>query len=99
MLEESKITLVGAGPGGTDLISLRGLKALAKADVVLYDALVNEELLQYAPQAVQRIFVGKRARVHAFSQQEINQMLVDFALTHGHVVRLKGGDPFVFGRG
>ncbi len=99
MLEESKITLVGAGPGGTDLISLRGLKALAKADVVLYDALVNEELLQYAPQAVQRIFVGKRASVHTFSQQEINQMLVDFALTHGHVVRLKGGDPFVFGRG
>jgi len=99
MLEEPKITLVGAGPGGTDLISLRGLKALAKADVVLYDALVDEELLQYAPQAVQRIFVGKRAGVHRYPQTEINRMLVDYARSHGHVVRLKGGDPFVFGRG
>lgn len=99
MISESKITLVGAGPGGTDLISLRGLKALAKADIVLYDALVSEELLQYCPQAVQKIYVGKRANKHAYSQDEINAMLVRFALSHGHVVRLKGGDPFVFGRG
>lgn len=99
MTKTSKITLVGAGPGGTDLISLRGLKALAKADVVLYDALVDEELLQYCSQAVHKIFVGKRANNHAYRQTEINQMLVDFALSHGSVVRLKGGDPFVFGRG
>lgn len=99
MTKTSKITLVGAGPGGTDLISLRGLKALAKADVVLYDALVDEELLQYCPQAVCKIFVGKRASNHAYQQKEINQMLVDYALSHGSVVRLKGGDPFVFGRG
>lgn len=99
MTKMSKITLVGAGPGGTDLISLRGLKALAKADVVLYDALVDEDLLQYCPQAVHKIFVGKRASNHAYRQDEINQMLVDFAVSHGNVVRLKGGDPFVFGRG
>jgi len=99
MTVTSKITLVGAGPGGTDLISLRGLKALAKADIVLYDALVSEELLQYCPQAVQKIYVGKRANKHAYSQDEINRMLVKYAVSHGHVVRLKGGDPFVFGRG
>lgn len=99
MTVSSKITLVGAGPGGTDLISLRGLKALAKADIVLYDALVSEELLQYSPQAVQKIYVGKRANKHAYSQDQINEMLVKYALSHGHVVRLKGGDPFVFGRG
>jgi len=95
----SKITLVGAGPGGTDLISLRGLKALAKADIVLYDALVSEELLQYCPQAVQKIYVGKRSNKHAYTQDEINELLVKFAQSHGNVVRLKGGDPFVFGRG
>lgn len=95
----SKITLVGAGPGDTDLISLKGLKALATADVILYDALVNEELLEYAPKQALRIFVGKRANHHAFTQLEINQMMVEHAQTKGHVVRLKGGDPFVFGRG
>ncbi|WP_262246686.1 uroporphyrinogen-III C-methyltransferase [Parapedobacter soli] len=94
-----KITLVGAGPGDTDLISLKGLKALSKADVILYDALVNEELLDYAPEHALRIFVGKRASHHAFSQSEINKMMVELAQTNGHVVRLKGGDPFVFGRG
>ncbi|GGG97624.1 uroporphyrinogen-III C-methyltransferase [Parapedobacter pyrenivorans] len=94
-----KITLVGAGPGDTDLISLKGLKALSTADVVLYDALVNEALLEYVPATAVRVFVGKRASHHAYSQLEINQMLVAFARSHGHVVRLKGGDPFVFGRG
>src|SRR5690606_21121037 len=93
------ITLVGAGPGDADLISLKGLKALSKADVVLYDALVNEELLEYAPQEALRVFVGKRANKHAYSQQEINELMVSYARSNGHVVRLKGGDPFVFGRG
>lgn len=93
------ITLVGAGPGDTDLISLKGLKALSKANVVLYDALVNEELLDYAPQDALRVFVGKRANKHAYSQQEINELIVSYARSNGHVVRLKGGDPFVFGRG
>jgi len=95
----SKITLVGAGPGDTDLISLKGLKALATADVVLYDALVNEGLLEYAPKEALRVFVGKRANRHTYSQQEINELMVAHARSNGHVVRLKGGDPFVFGRG
>lgn len=99
MNRHPKITLVGAGPGDTDLISLKGLKMLATADVVLYDALVNEELLDYAPKHALCIFVGKRANHHTFSQLEINQMMVELAKTNGHVVRLKGGDPFVFGRG
>ncbi len=99
MNRHQKITLVGAGPGDTDLISLKGLKALSTADVVLYDALVNEELLDYAPEHALRIFVGKRANHHAYSQLEINRMMVELARTNGHVVRLKGGDPFVFGRG
>lgn len=94
-----KITLVGAGPGDTDLISLKGLKALSTADVVLYDALVDEALLDYIPKTALRVFVGKRASHHAYSQLEINQMMVNYARSHGHVVRLKGGDPFVFGRG
>lgn len=94
-----KITLVGAGPGDTDLISLKGLKALRQADVILYDALVNEDLLDYARVDAVRVFVGKRAGQHSFSQQEINKLLVMYAKSHGHVVRLKGGDPFVFGRG
>jgi len=94
-----KITLVGAGPGDTDLISLKGLKALATADVVLYDALVDDALLDYIPKAALRVFVGKRASHHAYSQLEINQMMVKYAQSNGHVVRLKGGDPFVFGRG
>ncbi|MGK6352765.1 uroporphyrinogen-III C-methyltransferase [Parapedobacter sp. DT-150] len=94
-----KITLVGAGPGDADLISLKGLKALSTADVVLYDALVNDALLEYAREDSLRVFVGKRAGHHAHSQQEINEMAVAYARSHGHVVRLKGGDPFIFGRG
>ncbi len=94
-----KISLVGAGPGDADLISLKGLKTLATADVILYDALVNEDLLDFAPASAMRVFVGKRAAHHAYTQQEINKLLVAYARSHGHVVRLKGGDPFVFGRG
>ena len=93
------VTLVGAGPGDPDLLTVKGAKALAQADVVLYDALANEELLSYAPKKALRIFVGKRKGCHAYSQDEINQLIVDNALTYGHVVRLKGGDPFIFGRG
>jgi uroporphyrin-III C-methyltransferase len=94
-----KVTLVGAGPGDPDLLTLKGAKALATADVVLYDALANEELLGYAPKKALRLFVGKRKGFHAYTQEQINQLIVDNALTYGHVVRLKGGDPFVFGRG
>ena len=93
-----KLTIVGAGPGDVELITLKAIKALESADVVLYDALVNEELLQYAPQA-EIIFVGKRFGCHAYSQDQINELIVVMAKRSGHVVRLKGGDPFVFGRG
>lgn len=94
-----KLTLVGAGPGDIDLLTIKGAKALAEADVVLYDALVNTEILQYAPKRAKRVFVGKRKGKHSFSQETINQMIVEEAYLYGHVVRLKGGDPFVFGRG
>jgi len=94
-----KITLVGAGPGDAELITLKGIKAIEQADVILYDALVNERLLEYAPISCTKIYVGKRAERLSTSQEQINRLLVDYALTHGHVVRLKGGDSFVFGRG
>jgi uroporphyrin-III C-methyltransferase len=94
-----KLTLVGAGPGDVELISVKGLKALQTADVVLYDALVNIELLEFAPANALRIFVGKRKGFKEFEQEEINQLNVDYALQYGQVVRLKGGDSFVFGRG
>lgn len=93
------LTLVGAGPGDPDLITVKAIKALADADVILYDALVNEALLTYAPGRAKKIFVGKRAGMHSAQQTEINKLIVKFAYSHGHVVRLKGGDPFVFGRG
>jgi uroporphyrin-III C-methyltransferase len=94
-----RVTLVGAGPGDADLITLKGLKALQQADVVLYDALVNDELLEYAPVDAVKVFVGKRSGDHSYSQEAVNKLMVDYAFNYGHVVRLKGGDPFVFGRG
>lgn len=97
--KQARITLVGAGPGDPELITLKGLKALQQADVVLYDALVNEEMLEFAPKEALKIYVGKRVNSHRYKQEEINLMLVQYAFSHGHVVRLKGGDPFVFGRG
>ncbi|MEM6641585.1 MAG: uroporphyrinogen-III C-methyltransferase [Bacteroidota bacterium] len=93
-----RFTLVGAGPGDPDLFTLRGMKVLRTADVVLYDALMDRSLLDYAPNAT-RIFVGKRQGVKAYSQEEIHDLIVKHAFADGHVVRLKGGDPFVFGRG
>lgn len=93
-----KITLVGAGPGDPELITLKGYKALSSADVILYDALVNEILLRDF-QDKKLIFVGKRKGITPLPQREINQLMVKKALEFGHVVRLKGGDPFVFGRG
>ncbi|MEM1121022.1 MAG: uroporphyrinogen-III C-methyltransferase [Bacteroidota bacterium] len=95
----SKISIVGAGPGAIDLITVRGLRALQSADVVLYDALVDESLLDQTPSHCLHIFVGKRAGKHSHRQEAINEKMVQMALAKGHVVRLKGGDPFVFGRG
>jgi len=97
-INKPKLTIVGAGPGDVELITLKAIKALEDADVVLYDALVNEELLQYAKNA-EIIFVGKRFGCHAYSQDQINDLIVSMAKKYGHVVRLKGGDSFVFGRG
>lgn len=94
-----KLTLVGAGPGDPDLITVKGLKAIQQARVILYDALSNNELLEHASCNCLKRFVGKRAGMHVYSQDEINRMIVKYALTYGNVVRLKGGDSFVFGRG
>lgn len=93
-----KLTVVGAGPGDVELITLKGIRALQNADVVLYDALATAELLEYAPQAEQ-VFVGKRKGCYSYQQEQINELIVQRALLGKHVLRLKGGDPFVFGRG
>lgn len=97
-MKTPRLTVVGAGPGDPDLITLKAIKALQAAAVVLYDALVNPELLEYAPTA-EKIFVGKRKGCYAYQQEQINDLIISRALSHGHVVRLKGGDPFIFGRG
>ncbi len=94
-----KVTLVGAGPGDPELITLKAVFALNKADVVLYDALIDPVLLKHAPETALKIFVGKRVGKHSQPQEDTNQLCVSLAKKHGHVVRLKGGDPFVFGRG
>jgi uroporphyrin-III C-methyltransferase len=92
-----KVYLIGAGPGAADLITVRGARILAQADVVLHDALVTEELLELCPQAV-KISVGKRSGQRSTAQTLINQQLVDCARKYQLTVRLKGGDPMLFGR-
>ncbi|MCB4798607.1 uroporphyrinogen-III C-methyltransferase [Neotamlana laminarinivorans] len=94
-----KLTVVGAGPGDEDLITLKAIKAIESANVILYDALINESLLKYASQDAELIFVGKRRGCYAYQQEQINDLIVAKAKEKGHVVRLKGGDPFIFGRG
>ena len=93
-----KLTVVGAGPGDPDLITIKAIKALKSTDVVLYDALVAVELLDYCQPDCEKIYVGKRPG-ESHSQDAINFMIVEKAYMYGHVVRLKGGDPFIFGRG
>jgi len=97
--KEPKLTVVGAGPGDAELITVKAIKALEAADVVLYDALVNEELLAYVNPNAELIFVGKRSGCYHYQQDQINELIVARGHSHGHVVRLKGGDPFIFGRG
>ena len=94
-----KLTVVGAGPGDPELITLKAVKAIRTANVILYDALVNSELLKYASSISEKIFVGKRRGCYSYQQEQINDLIVAKARRHGHVVRLKGGDSFVFGRG
>jgi uroporphyrinogen III methyltransferase/synthase len=94
-----KVYLVGAGPGDPGLITLKGRRALERADCILYDHLANERLLDYAPAHAERVYVGKKRAKHELSQEEISAMLVDRARRGWTVVRLKGGDPFIFGRG
>jgi uroporphyrin-III C-methyltransferase len=93
------LTLVGAGPGDPELLTVKAIKAIHAADVVLYDALVSEGILALIPAGVPAWSVGKRAGAHSHAQEDINSIIVNLAHQHGHVVRLKGGDPFVFGRG
>jgi uroporphyrin-III C-methyltransferase len=93
------VSFVGAGPGDPELITVRGARALAMADVVVYDRLVAPSLLDLAPPEAERIYVGKEPGRAAVPQREIERLLVDHALAGAIVVRLKGGDPFVFGRG
>ena len=94
-----KLTVVGAGPGDAELITLKAIRVIKEANVILYDALINEELLGYASKEAELIFVGKRKGCYAFQQEQINELIVAKANEKGHVVRLKGGDPFIFGRG
>src|SRR5712671_5091360 len=94
-----KVYLVGAGPGDPDLITWKGRRALASADAVLYDHLAPEALLALAPAGAERLYVGKKKSAHAYSQEEICSMMIDRARRGLTVVRLKGGDPFIFGRG
>lgn len=99
MTASGLVSLIGAGPGDPGLLTLRGAEALASADVVVYDYLANPALLAYAPSDAERIYVGKKAGSHTLSQDEINARLVERGLAGQRVARLKGGDPFVFGRG
>jgi uroporphyrinogen III methyltransferase/synthase len=99
MKETGTVYLVGAGPGDAGLLTLRGAELLARADVVVHDALVNPELLRLAPKSAEIIFGGKRGRDKAIAQRELNELLIAKARAGKAVVRLKGGDPYVFGRG
>lgn len=93
------VLLVGAGPGDPELLTLKGLRAVQGADVILYDNLVNAEILEYARRDAEKIYVGKKRKFSGIRQEEINALLVEHARAGRNVVRLKGGDPFVFGRG
>jgi uroporphyrin-III C-methyltransferase len=95
----AKLTLVGAGPGDPDLITLKGMRAIQEARVILYDALASEALLRYAPQGCKLINVGKRKGQASAIQEHIHELILYYVSAGMPVVRLKGGDPFVFGRG
>lgn len=99
MKAKSFISLVGAGPGDPDLLTLKAYRLIQEADVIVYDRLVSDEIRQLMPHGVQKIYVGKASGKHHMNQDEINQLLVSLARKNRKIVRLKGGDPFIFGRG
>lgn len=94
-----KVWLVGAGPGAPDLLTIKAKRVIEQADVVVYDALVGESVINLIPKAAEKIYVGKRAGNHTMPQEEIGRLLISLAQQGKKVVRLKGGDPFLFGRG
>ena len=94
-----KVYLVGAGPGDPGLLTLKGRKVLERADVILYDHLASDRLLEFAPAKAQHIYVGKKRADHECTMDEITALMIDHARLGKTVVRLKGGDPFIFGRG
>jgi len=94
-----KVALIGAGPGDPDLLTFKAIRLMQEADVVLYDRLVSKEILNMTRRDADRVYVGKKRAEHAVAQHDINQLLVDLALEGKNVVRLKGGDPYIFGRG
>jgi len=98
-MKPGKVHLVGAGPGDPKLITVYGLECIQKADVIAYDRLVNPELLNYAKEDAELVYCGKSPGKHHLIQNEIHELLVEKALQGKNVTRLKGGDPFVFGRG
>jgi uroporphyrinogen III methyltransferase / synthase len=98
-MSRGKVYLIGAGPGDPGLLTLKGKEILSKADVVVYDALVHPKILEFIPKGARKIFRGSRGKSGAMKQSQINDLLVQLASQGKRVVRLKGGDPFVFGRG
>lgn len=98
-VKNGRLSLVGAGPGDPDLLTIKALRVIEQADIIIYDNLVSDEIRALFPSATETIYVGKRKNSHSFKQSEINQLLKDKAALGLHVCRLKGGDAFVFGRG
>ena len=98
-MEKGKVYIVGAGPGDPDLITVKAIKCIAEADVILYDRLVNRELLLYGKPGAEYIYCGKAPGIHCVPQKDIHQLLISKSMERKTIVRLKGGDPFIFGRG